>query len=48
MAVVMQAGQLPLSAPAALMGAMILLVPTTSTTWKETATVVQLWQFASA
>jgi hypothetical protein len=47
-AVVMQAGQLSLSASATLIGVTILLRPTTRTTWKETATVVQLWQFAKA
>jgi hypothetical protein len=39
--VVVQAGQLWLRAPASLMGVMMWLWPTTSTTWKETATVVQ-------
>jgi hypothetical protein len=48
MAVVMQAGQSPFIAAAALIGAMSLLVPTMRTTWNETATVVQLLQFASA
>ena len=33
---------------AALIGAMYLLCPTIRMTWKETATVVQLWQCASA
>lgn len=45
-AVVTQAGQLSLSAPATLIGAIVLLWPTISTTWKETATVVQLLQSA--
>jgi hypothetical protein len=47
-AVVIQAGQSPFSAPAALMGVMMRLSPTTRTTWKDTATVVQLWQLARA
>jgi hypothetical protein len=37
-----------LSAPAALIGAMTLLWPTTSTIWNETATVVQALQWAIA
>jgi hypothetical protein len=47
-AVVRQYGQLTLSAPAALIGAITLLRPTTSTTWKETATVVHALQLAKA
>jgi hypothetical protein len=37
-----------LSAPAALIGAISLLVPITRTIWKDTATVVQAWQWAIA
>jgi hypothetical protein len=37
-----------LSAPAALIGATILLCPMTSTIWKETATVVHALQCAIA
>jgi hypothetical protein len=48
MAVVVQAGQSPLNAAAALMGAMIRLWPSRSTTWTDTATVVHLLQLTSA
>lgn len=37
-----------MSAPAALIGAMILLCPMTRTTWNETATVVHALQCAIA
>lgn len=37
-----------MSAPAALIGAMFLLWPTTRTTWNETATVVHALQCAIA
>jgi hypothetical protein len=47
-AVVTQAGQFTFSAPAALIGAISLLRPTIRTTWKDTATVVQRLQLASA
>jgi hypothetical protein len=47
-AVVMQAGQLTFSAPAALTGAIVLLWPMISTTWNDTATVVHALQFAKA
>ena len=47
-AVVKHAGQLTLSAPAALMGAMTLLRPITSTICTETAMVVQALQLAKA
>ena len=47
-AVVMHAGQLTFSAPAALIGAIVLLCPTIRTTWNETATVVHALQFANA
>src|SRR3954470_7255061 len=44
----MHEGQLTLSAPAAFVGAITLLVPTISTTWNDTATVVHALQLASA
>ena len=47
-AVVMHAGQLTLSAPAALIGAITLLWPTIRTIWNETATVVHALQLANA
>jgi hypothetical protein len=47
-AVVMQAGQLTFSAPAALTGAIVLLWPMIKTTWNDTATVVHALQFAKA
>jgi hypothetical protein len=47
-AVVVQAGQFELSALASLTGAMTLLCPTMSTTWKETATVVHAWHLPVA
>jgi hypothetical protein len=47
-AVVMHAGQLTFSAPAALTGAIVLLWPMISTTWNDTATVVHARQFAKA
>ena len=47
-AVVMQLGQLRLSASATLIGMILSLWPTTSTSWKETASVVQALQLASA
>lgn len=48
MAVVAHAGHRELSASAVLTGATILLCPTTSTTWTDTATVVHALQLASA
>ena len=48
MAVVTHDGQLPLSASAMLIGVTSGLVPTTSTTWNETATVVHAVQLAYA
>lgn len=47
-AVVTQYGQLSLSASATSIGLITLLCPTTSTSWNETATVVQARQLASA
>ena len=47
-AVVMQLGQLRLSASATLIGMIRSLWPTTSTSWNETARVVQALQLASA
>jgi len=47
-AVVMQAGQSTFSAPAALIGAITSLCPTTRTTWNDTATVVHPRQCANA
>ena len=47
-AVVMQAGQSRLSASATLIGMIRSLWPTTRTSWKETASVVQALQLASA
>ena len=47
-AVVMQAGQSRLSASATLIGMISSLWPTTRTSWKETASVVQASQLASA
>ena len=47
-AVVMHAGQLRLSASATLIGMIRSLWPTTRTSWKETARVVQALQLASA
>ena len=47
-AVVMQLGHLRLSASATLIGMILSLWPTTSTSWKETASVVQALQLASA
>ena len=47
-AAVTQEGQLPFSAPAALIGTMRLLCPTTRTTWNDTAIVVQAVQLAKA
>jgi hypothetical protein len=47
-AVVMHAGQSAFSAPAALIGAIVSLCPTTRTTWNDTATVVQPRQRANA
>ena len=47
-AVVMQLGQLRLSASATLIGMIRSLCPTTRTSWKETARVVQASQLASA
>ena len=43
-----QAGQLTLSDPAALIGAITALRPTIRTTWNDTATVVQALQLAKA
>lgn len=48
MAVVAQAGHWELRASAVLIGMIVLLCPTTRTTWNETATVVQDWQLARA
>jgi hypothetical protein len=48
MAVVRHDGQLTLSAPAASIGAILLLCPTISTIWNDTATVVHASQFAKA
>ena len=47
-AVVMHSGQFRLSASATLIGMILSLWPTTSTSWKETASVVQALQLASA
>jgi hypothetical protein len=47
-AVVMHDGQLTFSAPAKFSGAIVSLCPTISTSWKETATVVQALQLANA
>ena len=44
----MHAGQFTFSAPAALIGAIVLLWPMIRTTWNETATVVHALQFAKA
>src|SRR5205809_705868 len=47
-AVVTHDGQLTLSASATLIGMIVSVWPTTSTSWNETATVVQALQLASA
>ena len=44
----MHDGQLSFRASATLIGAIVLLVPTTRTTWNDTATVVHALQLASA
>ena len=43
-----QYGQLTFSASATLIGVILSVWPTTRTSWKETATVVQALQLASA